>query len=333
VATHCKADIFVIDWNGGEESDLANSNWRRILVANQWNRLLTTRRHSVTFTLFVLVFFFEGLRWNLLATPMPAWSLIDIGVQYAILKLTIISVLWFILIGIQLLVVNFVVWKFFGDPFEGVVDTCKTTEVSLFVQTSLAHGHYINGHPGAQQPDAIVTRTSALKVGVYEAFFALDEREAFRDLYNNMLAQTGAPSVLSRRPHLAGNIPNTVSTACKQVNEFLREFFTRNSLFPFAVQTESRMQQLLGFPPTVIEDSVLTALSPSNYGYCFLSKLQWRLQFWYLVIIVSLEHATGSACIAAVIVYFLDAVLVKWAQMAGRANLADKSLLDDRLHL
>jgi hypothetical protein len=139
--------------------------------------------------------------------------------------------------------------------------------------------------------------------------------------------------VFGLRPHLAGNIPNTVFAASKHVNDFLGKFFTRKSLFLFAVQPESMVQQIVGFPLTVIADSVLAVVRPSSYRYCLLSKLEWRLQFWYLVVIVCIENATGSAAIAAVLVYLLDALIVKWVQTAGRANLSRKSLLDDRLYL
>jgi hypothetical protein len=89
-----------------------------------------------------------------------------------------------------------------------------------------------------------------------------------------MLAQTGAPSAFGLKRHLASDIPKTAFAAYKEVNEFLKRFFTGKSQFQFAVQQESVVQQLAGLTPTVINHSVLTIVRTSSYRYCLFNKLQ-----------------------------------------------------------
>jgi meckelin len=334
VAIQTGLRVFVVDWDEPGPDDIPNSNWRRILVANQWNRVLTVRHFNIPFTLLVFVFLIEGLHWNLIATPIPTVSLIDTGSQYVILKFTVMSFVWFAIIGIECILTKFVIWRIFGDPFESLVDLCKTSNLSLFMQSSLFHGYYINGKSNAEI-DTLGKAATRIGGGhrVFETFMAFEARQAFCDLYNAMLAQTGTPSAYGLRPHLAGDIPNTVFAAYKQINDFLITFFAGKSQFLFVVQEESVMQQLVGFTPTVIADSVFMGVRPSGFRRCLFNGMQWKIQFAYLIMLICIEHASGSACIAAVIVYVIDVAIVKLSGNIGRANLASKSLLDDRLFL
>jgi meckelin len=334
VAIQAGMNVFIVDWEDPDVDDMANANWRRLLVANQWNRVLTTRHYNVPFSLLAFVFFFEGLRWDLASAPIPTFSLIDTGTESLILKVAIMSAVWFVLIAIECLVTVFLIWRVFGDPFESLVDLCVTSNLSLFMQSSLFHGYYINGKSNAEI-DVLGKEATRIDGAhrVFETFLSLEARHGFNDLYNSLLAQTGAPSVYGLAQHLSGDIPKSVLAAYRPINTFLAKFFSGKSDFRFGIQEESIVQQLLGLTPTFVNDSILTAVRKSGFRYCLLNKLQWRIQFTYLVMMICLEEATGSTCIAAIIIYLIDVAIVKWSSNLGRANLGRKSLLDDRLFL
>jgi hypothetical protein len=44
-----------------------------------------------------------------------------------------------------------VVWKIFGDPFESLVNLCKTSNISFFMQSLYLHGYYVNGNGNADE--------------------------------------------------------------------------------------------------------------------------------------------------------------------------------------
>jgi hypothetical protein len=93
-------DVFVVDWEDPDKRDVPMSNRRRILVANQWNRIYVCRSYNIVFTLCIMTFLIDGVPLELLATPIPHFVLVDMGIQYLVLKLTLSSILWFIVIAI-----------------------------------------------------------------------------------------------------------------------------------------------------------------------------------------------------------------------------------------
>ena len=60
VYSQCNADIYLLDWEpNNSKSDGSGgrvSDWRSILVANEWSELQTIRKTDIRFTLFFIGF-------------------------------------------------------------------------------------------------------------------------------------------------------------------------------------------------------------------------------------------------------------------------------------
>jgi hypothetical protein len=111
------------------------------------------------------------------------------------------------------------------------------------------------------------------------------------------------------------------------------ELFAERSEFQIVIAPEAPLQEFIGLVPTVMNDSIFSVVPPSAFQGCLVGGLQWRLQFWYLVFFISFDWLTGSSCIAALIIYLVDVIIMRWCKTVGRANLSRKMLLDDRLFL
>lgn len=344
-------NLFVVDWEVPKKEDIPVSAWRRIMVANQWNRILTVRCYNIPFTLLALVFMLQGFDLTLLATPIPSSTLLDMDKTYLVLEFTVISFLWFILMLVEWIFTSFIYWKIFGDPFVNFVDLCTTSNISVLIKMSQFHGYYIHGksvHASADQNMSQLQKqlkdeknnlvpirglSQNAEHQVFEAYFAPIFRQAFFDLYNSMLAQTWSPSVVGCKPHLAGDIPKAAYAAYKEINTFLTKFFDKESDYKYMIQQESCLQRSLGLMPTVIEDSILTVVKDDSFKNSLLAGIQGRLQFFYLVVFLCVQSLTKQPCISAFVVYLIDVIVVRMYNTFGRANLSRKSLLDDRFFL
>ncbi|OHT06036.1 hypothetical protein TRFO_05677 [Tritrichomonas foetus] len=345
-------NVFIIDWENPKEKDIPVSSWRRIMVANEWNRILTVRQYSMPFTVLTMAFIIGGFNLNLLSTPIPSTKLIDMDKEYLILRFAFTSFVWLLLVLVEFIWCRFIFWPLFGNPFLNFVDLCSTSNISVLIRMSSFQGYYIHGrntHGRADEElNELRKQLDAEKKGqaqhrgilpdtpnqVFQTFFAPEFRHQLNDLYDSQLAQTGAPSVLSIRPHVAGDIPHAAYETNQEVNDFLRDFFSKKSTdHSFVIQPESCSQELINSAPTVIEESVLTIVKDWMYKNALIGGIEWRLQLFYLVIFVCIGIPTNSPSISAIVVFIVDVIIVKIFNMMGRANLSKKSLLDDRFFL
>ena len=70
------------------------SIWRTLLIANEFNELQTYRIISVQWTLLILGFFLEGLKWKNLAALTPTTSLESTDSQNYVLRYFICSFIY-----------------------------------------------------------------------------------------------------------------------------------------------------------------------------------------------------------------------------------------------
>ena len=344
-------NMFVVDWEVPKKEDIPVSAWRRIMVANQWNRILTVRCYNVPFTLLALVFMLQGFDLTLLATPIPSSSLIDMDKLYLVLEFAVISFLWLLLVFVEWIFTSFIYWKILGDPFVNFVDLCATSNISVLIKMSQFHGYYLHGKSVHASADPNMSQLQKqlkdeknnlvplrglnpnAEHQVFETYFSITFRQAFFDLYNAMLAQTWSPSVVGCKQHLAGDIPKAAYAAYKELNEFLTRFFDKESEYKYMIQHDSCLQRTLGLIPTVLDDSILTVVKDDSFKSSLLAGIQGRLQFFYLVVFLCIESLTHQPCISAIVVYLIDVIVLKIYNTFGRANLSRKSLLDDRFFL
>lgn len=345
-------DFFQIDWESPKADDIPISGWRRISVANEWNRLITVRHYSISFTVLALAFIIGGFNLNLLATPIPSTELIEIDKQYQVLRFAFTSFVWLLLILFQFIWIKFIIWPIFGSPFLNFVDLCTTSNISVLIRISSSHGFYIHGKSPTGQTDIeldkmrqnfelenndLVPKRGLINDTtnqVFEVFFAAGFRNQLNELYNSQLASIGSPSVLGCSKHIDGDNPSIAYEINKDIGEFLKKFLSqRIKEHRFVVQNESILQQLINFSPTVIEETVFSIVGDSRYKKALLAGIEWRIQMFYLAICNVIGLYSDSPCIPVFVIFCIDVVLIKICNLLGRANLAKKALLDDRFFL
>lgn len=344
-------NVFIIDWETPKEEDIPISGWRRIMVANEWNRILTVRHYNLPFTLLSMSFIIGGFDLNLLATPIPSTKLVEMDKEYFILRFAFYSFVWLLLILFQFLMSKFVLWRIFGDPFLNFIDLCSTSNISVFIRTCSYQGYYIHGkspHLSADQ-DMKKLSSNLRKEGkkraserglvegkpdqVFETFLTDECRHQINDLYNSQVAQTGSPSVLNFKVHAAGDIPHAAYEVNEEVNEFLKNFFNNNSDHKFVVQPKNFLHYFFDIPPITVGESIFLIVNESRYNVSLVSGIEWKLQLFYLLIFVCVAMAISSPCIPSLIIFIIDFIIIKIFNLFGRSNLSKKTLLDDRFFL
>ncbi|CAM9501613.1 unnamed protein product, partial [Discosporangium mesarthrocarpum] len=168
----CTADVFLVDWEkvrfgawgsvtkeegqrsegrGGEPhsggSDRANgvSVWRQLLVANEWNKLGTQRRVSLSFTLLWMGFFLSGKGLQQNATPQPALSDREEGTLNPALRFANVSFWWFLLSASQWLFRWGIYEQYITEPPElRFLDMATMAKISILILDEKYHGWYLH---------------------------------------------------------------------------------------------------------------------------------------------------------------------------------------------
>ena len=339
-------DIYLVDWEQPKSEKLPVSTWRRIMIANEWNRILTIRSYNVPFTLIVMVFLLNGFDWWLMATPVPTTDHIDFGLYYKILTVALSTALFIAIIFIQYIWHFLVYWRFFGNPFLNFLDLCSNANISVLLMQSINHGHYLHGrslHSHSDEPmsklnenleyeaNGLVGDRGLLpntKEQVFEVFLSQKFRTEFKNFMNQM--QTTVPGVSIT----ANAIQASSVKAASDMNEFLKKFFDGSrSDNKFQVQPMSFIHQILRYTPSPTEDSILTIEDESSFKNLLLSGVEWRLAAFYIIMFVAIEMETHSPGIAAFCVFIVDVIFIFAFNFLSKRNLALKSLLDKRFLL
>jgi hypothetical protein len=319
-------DFFVIDLD-----DEPSGFWRRLAVVNRWARLSIFRTCNVTFQLITVAFLVQGFDLMRLAARIPSMRLIDMGSDSLVMRMAVISVLWFLTMLVQFLWAHFVQNGLWGNPFIEFIETCKKLRISVYMRVSPFFGYFVQSRLDlTEEYVAGGIGKSGLEERTFTTFFAADVRSEFNELLSSAAAEVGDAAL--HQPHFAGDAKNANETAYRKVNAFLRDLFDERT-FDLAIQRESLMQQVLGLSPTVISTSVLTSTVPMRLQDFGLGGCEWNLLLLYLTVFVCLDSVTRSPGISGIVVYVIDAVFVRIYKSIVRANLARKGLLDDRLYI
>ncbi|CAM9720056.1 unnamed protein product, partial [Choristocarpus tenellus] len=156
--TQCTADIFLIDWEKDGRNKVRNgevgarggvSVWRQLLVANEWNKLGTQRRISLSFTLLWMGFLMSGRRLQYNATPQPALTDKEEGALNPALRFANVTFWWILLSALQWLFRWAIYERYFSEPPEerqvqGFVDMATMAKVSILVLDEKYHGWYLH---------------------------------------------------------------------------------------------------------------------------------------------------------------------------------------------
>lgn len=348
VAAQLNHDIIIVDWETPNQDGMPVSAWRRINVANEWNRILTVRSYSTMFSLIVSTFILSGFSVDLLSQPIPSNDLIEVAKPYKLLRFAFSSFIWLLLMLFQYLWSNMIYWPIWGNPFYNFLDLCTTSNISILLTTSASHGYYLHGRSVHSHADAEMKRLSQNLydegdglVGlrgllpntaeqVFECFFTT----AFTGEYRSMIQAIDANRQFNFTQNKAANIDANTLASYNQVNSFLKGFFDgSNKSHRFTVKPPSVFQLVFGKPDQMTEESLFVHISDSAYRTVLLSGIEWTIYLLYLTAFAALDMQTNEPCIAAFLVYCLDIIIVKGFSFFGNRILGKKSLIDGRFLL
>ena len=346
IIMNTNSDLFLIDWETPHNDDQPISAWRRIMIANQWSTISRSRAYSIPFTLIVFLFIQIGFDVDLLSSPIPDTTLIDTGISQAILRVGWTSFIFLCLGFVQFLWCELIYWRFGGDPFLNFVDLCSNSNISVMVIESPQYGYYIHGRSVHAHTDDTMQKLNqnltkeALGVSggrglmtddkkqVFEVFYEHDFRQKFMQVYYSVQAQMGG----SLFKQTAATIPQACIGAYADLNKMLTRFFDLSqSEYRADVQSEVPFSQsILGISPSTEEASIITPTGDREFRKTMLYGIQWSLYIFYVIMFCGIDMHLHNPAIAAFVVYIVDLIVVLIFRIRAKANLARKSLLDNR---
>ncbi|KAI5520868.1 negative regulation of centrosome duplication [Trichomonas vaginalis G3] len=338
-------DIFIIDWESPRSEASPISTWRRIMIANEWNRIIPIRSYNFAFTLITLVFLLNGFDWVNLSSPIPITKYLDTGEHYKILIIALTTALFVAIIFIQYIWNYWIRWRFFGNPFYNFLDLCSNANLSVLIMESPNHGHYLHGRSLHTHSDDTMAKLnenledeSKGLVGT-RGLLPNTTEQCFEVLFNSKFMQKYIAALNNMDAHISGlkvrakMIQPTTVKAADDMNTTLKAFFDNQHEDKFQVIPMSVMHQILRYTPVASETTLLAIESEASYSNLLLSGIEWKLATFYIIMFTCIEIHTRSPGIAAFCVYIVDFILVTMYYKLAKNTLAKKSLLDDRFLL
>ena len=359
--TNC--DCFLIDWEEPRKRNADISAWRRIMIANEWNKISAVRACSVSFTLIFMVFLLDGLNLQLMGAPIPTTALIDVGNTYAMIRFAFTTFVWLIVFLIQWLLIRFVYWKIVGDPFENFMRLCYASNISVMLLPQRSHGFYIHGKNARritdvghqtvndnfdtvtmeeeeQASDSDGEASSELSFAapfkglnpmepdrqVQEIYLSTDCFHYIQDKYYSMKLE------VTRKRKNGVHDPAPYATY-ETTNIFLKKFFSQNGCEHLYTFQPYSYVQMIDSGPVVEESSIFTTAPNFLVKHTMLYGIQGSLMILYLLLFSAIDTATEKPCIAGFVVFVVDVIVKLLFKHRGRANLANKALVDPRFIL
>lgn len=330
VLVQSSLNFFLIDWERPPQNNVTVSAWRRILVGNEWCKIVTVRAYSLSLTLCLVLFIVKGFDTILTASPVPTSELIDVGSTYRILRVGYISFIYLLIILVQYIIVNFVYWRFAGNPYLNFLEVCRTAKISCFLLSSCNHGYYLHGKKNDLPADVGIESLNEgidlidevdemMPNKVYEIYLASELYYYNRDQFN----------LLKRTPNNRGSRPDFISY--NTVNRFLRDFIEqKGQSFPY-VFMEWHITQMIDMGPNVVDESIFTKAPDQQFKYAMMYGIQGFLMLFYLVLITIIDITLYNPEIGCFIALFVDWIFYYIFKFRARYSLSSKRMLDKRL--
>ena len=343
-----RANIFVIDWETPHTKHVKVSAWRRLMVANELNRILKMRSYSIPLSLVFLLFLLEGFDLTLLAAPIPRTELIDVGKTYKVLHFGFTSFVW-ILLMLAEYGLNLLVWKFIGNPYLNFIDLCATSNCSVLIMNTRSQGYYIHGRSVHDHTDVDMEKLndnmvqeSNGNVGlrglqassdkqVFHVYLEDDFSYSLNETYSGILRSfTRKALVKAKAQNIKSRLEVELMAAFDTLNRYLRKFFDGNDDHPYSIQNSTFIENFLGTGPLVGDTSILTIQGDFSYRESLLIGIEWTLNVMYLLLFAGVEMETKSPSIAAFVVFIFDQLIMYFYSNKAKANLSRKAIIDKR---
>ena len=340
------SNIFVVDWETPHNDDQQVSAWRRIMVANQFCAISTCRSYSIPFTLILFLFIQIGFNVDLLSSPIPDTLLIDMGISQPILRVGWAMFIFLCIGVVQFFWCELIYWRFGGDPFLNFIDLCATSNISVMIIESPQYGYYIHGRSVHAHADETMQKmnqnlakealgvagtrglTAEDRCQTFEVFYEHEFRQRFMQVYYTSMASTGG----SFFKQTAATIPQATIGAYADLNKMLTRFFDLSqSEYRLDVQRETPFtQSVLGISPSTSDTSIMAPTKEREFRKTMMYGIQWSLYIFYILLFCCIDMHIKKPAIAAFVVYILDLIIVQFFKLRAKANIARKSLLDNR---
>lgn len=344
--------VLIIDWETPYKKDAPISAWRRIMLANEWNRVAVVRCYSISFTLIVFIFIFEGFNVDLIAAPVPYRDLIDIGKTYKILRFAFVAFLWIIFMVFEY-IVNFA-FMFMANPFMKFLDLCTMANCSVLVLTTKTNGFYLHGRSIFSHADESMEKMNSNlqsegsdTVGlrglapnsttqVFRVYLHPNLGNALNQSYQWVLDRTSKRFLsLAKQINAKTKAASDAYGTYDKLNRFVKKFLdsSEESRFKYVFQDSTFVENFMGWGPQLQEDSIFTNQRDDSYKSVLMDGIQWNLCLLDMLLYAGVDMHTESPAIAAFVVFIVDLCFVKLYQFLSRKNITRKAVVDPRFIL
>merc|ERR1711991_280606 len=325
------ADIFFLDWEPRSDTKKGRhvSVWRAILVANEWAELMTIRRTSIEFTLFWMAFFLIGLDLENNATHQPDLGNKEEGTINIVLRFANTTWWWAILSLAQWLWKICIAERYIGEPPEQLFVWKELVDMLHYEESGLTTDRSLTGGPADVQS--------------FNIFVSGEWRLKYDEIYKSMTSPATVKEVLSsgrilNRNNVMARLFGSPASPTKQamaswkkMTKSLQEFVENES--KRVIVEPTFWEKLLRQPPALAISNQPSVFQPDrDFQYCrllFLGRETDLLLFNILTYSV-VDLWFNSTAASILITYLLNLAITWFRQALGQANIAKKTLIDER---
>ena len=141
----CNADTVLIDWEKprGHYSDV--SMWRTVMIANEWNKIQSSRKLAIEFHLILLCFLEVGLNLYHVSSAQPNFSRDQTSLVNPIISFANSVFLWIFVISVQWGWRFIIYERYYKDSAsQRFIDLATLSKISLFIMDEEYHGYYLH---------------------------------------------------------------------------------------------------------------------------------------------------------------------------------------------
>lgn len=340
-----RSDVFIMDWEPRHQGAPVSA-WRRIMIANEWIRMLFYRSYNVPFTLITMLFIIDGFDMNLIETGAPTSKLIDSGETIPILRFGFITFIYICLLLVEY-IFTLIKDAIFGSRFHDFITLCRTANVSVLAMISRSWGYYIHGRSMTESDAGLgklteevaneeltkklnVKAIDGTEKSVFEVFLAPQFREPLTQAYSRVInAVYHTPRNL--RESNTSSISPEQMTSYDQLNSFIQRFFAADEKTrEYDVVPRPVSYTMFRVPPSPEERSIMYAEPECSLKVGVFGRSEWLVALMDLLFFCGVDYATNSATVAAFTTILCDSVIMAIFRQCARSNIARKSLLDHR---
>jgi meckelin len=337
------------------------SVWRTLFMANEWNELQTARSYSVEFSFLASATLLLGFDLQYLATPRPD---LDLSANNLNMVLRFANTtFWFLVASYGQIFYRWAIHeRYFSEPGpQSFVDLCTMAKLSVFILDEEYHGYYLHCRSQHEYSDGNMLEISRQLrqeaeglttdrglpggppgVQMYELYLSANWKKQYNHIFRTMMSQELAGIHADKTSFLArvfgrrsGKVPaERLVRASRKLNAFLRGFVDQTtSDFPSVHREQTFVHRFLHVPPESTANSKDTLFLPdkkSRFTKVLLYGQEWNLILFNVLSLGFFDYVYENTVLAIFLAYLLDCAFVGIRSAFGNANVAAKTLVDDR---